>query len=147
MSKTRILVHIVFTTKNRAKTIPMESKRRLYAYIYGVIEKKGCTTLRINGMSDHVHILVNLNPCVAVSNLVKDIKVSTSQWLKEENDFKGFNGWNEGYYAASIGSEGAKACIEYIMMQECHHGVKDFIQEVQELACEYMLEWDERDWG
>ena len=146
MSKTRILVHIVFTTKHRAKTIPLPYKRRLYAYIHGIIQNYKCTTLRINGMTDHVHILVNLHPSVSLSELVKEIKRSTSLWLKETEVFKGFKGWNEGYYAASIGTGNEERCINYIKNQELHHNGKDFMQEVQELAIEYMLDWDENDW-
>ena len=146
MSKTRILIHIVFTTKNRAATIPMSCRRRLYAYMHGIIENRDSTTLRINGMSDHVHILVKLHPSIAVADLVKELKQSTSKWLKEMEEFRGFRGWNAGYYAASIGSDGEEACINYIKNQEIHHSAKDFMREAQDLAMEYMLDWDERDW-
>ena len=146
MSKTRILVHIVFTTKHRTPTIPLSNKRRLYAYMHAIINNKKCTTLRINGTSDHVHILVNLHPSLAVADLVRDLKQSTSLWLKDDIDFKGFQGWNSGYYAASISSDAEEACINYIKNQEEHHKSKNFIQESKELAIEYMLDWEERDW-
>ena len=124
----------------------MENKRRLYAYMHAIIENKKCTTLRINGISDHVHILLDLHPSVAVAVLVKELKQATSLWLKEQKDFKAFQGWNSGYYAASISHDGEEACINYIRNQEIHHNAKDFLLEARELAMEYRLDWDERDW-
>ena len=146
MSTTRILVHIVFTTKHRAETLPIAAKRRLYAYMYGIIKNKKCTTLRINGMSDHVHLLICLNPSISLADLVKDIKVSTSLWIKNQDEFTAFRGWNTGYYAASIGRDGEQRCINYIKNQEAHHSSKTFLQEAQEFAMEYMLDWSENDW-
>ena len=147
MSKTRILVHIVFSTKYRQPTISLNHKRRLYAYIHGIIQKYRCKTLRINGLADHVHILLDLHPSVALAILVKEIKQSTSLWMKNENDFRKFTGWNEGYYAASIGSNEEGACVQYIMNQDASHGEKDFITEIKLLAMEYRLDWDECDWS
>ena len=147
MSKTRILVHIVFSTKYRQPTISLNHKRRLYAYIHGIIQKYRCKTLRINGLADHVHILIDLHPSVALATLVKEIKQSTSLWMKNEIDFKKFSGWNEGYYAASIGANEESACVQYIINQDTSHNEKDFITEMKQLAMEYQFEWDERDWG
>lgn len=98
-------------------------------------------------MSDHVHLLINLNPSVSLAALVKELKQSTSLWLKTEEEFKGFEAWNEGYYAASVGSESEEACINYIKSQEDHHGKKDFMQEIRDLAMSQKIEWDERDWA
>lgn len=124
----------------------MLNKRRLYAYMHAIIENNRCSTLRINGMSDHVHILINLHPTVALATLVQELKQSTSRWLKGLEEFKGFKGWNDGYYASSIGCDSEDTCINYIKNQEIHHATRDVIQEVKEMAMVYNLEWDERDW-
>ena len=97
MSKTQILLHIVFTTKYRLQTIPLLHKRELYRYIYGIIRNYHCHTLRINGMTEHVHILLDLNPTVALADLVKKIKQSSSVWMKINPYFNLFEGWNTGY--------------------------------------------------
>ena len=146
MSKTRNLLHIVFTTKHRRKTIPIESRRRLYAYLYALLKNKHCTVLRINGLGDHIHLLIDLNPTIALADIVKEMKRSSSLWMKNEEEFKSFDGWNEGYYAASIGPSEETACINYIINQEKHHGLTDFLEEMRYWAMECKLNWDERDW-
>ena len=147
MSKTQILLHIVFTTKNRLQTIPLLHKRELYRYIHGVIRNYNCHTLRINGMTEHVHILLDLNPTVALADLVKIIKQSSSIWMKTNPYFNLFEGWNSGYYASSISPGDKNDCIDYIKNQEEHHGGKGLLEELKELTLEYHLEWDKRDWS
>ena len=147
MSKTRILIHIVFTTKNRLQTIPLLHRRDLYRFIYGVLENNKCKTLRINGMSDHVHILLDLHPTVSLASLVKEIKQSSALWMKSSLYFGLFEGWNIGYYASSISPADVDASIEYIKNQETHHGGKGLMEELKELALKYNLDWDERDWA
>ena len=146
MSKTRIIIHIVFATKHRHQTIPLLRKRELYAYINGILKNEKCQALRINGMSDHIHLLIDLNPTVSVANLVKKIKLSSSLWLKDSPYFNMFEGWNEGYYAASVGPSEEDACIQYIINQEEHHAGKGIIEEMKFMAMEHRLDWDERDW-
>ena len=147
MSKTKILVHIVFSTKHRHQTIPLLHKRDLYKYLHGIISNEKCHTLRINGMTDHVHILIDLHPSVALAHLVKKLKQASSVWMKNSLYFTLFEAWNEGYYAVSVTPQDADACINYIKNQENHHGGKGFLEEIKELAMMYHLDWDERDWG
>ena len=146
MSKTSLLCHIVFATKMRERTILMDKKRELYAYINGIIQNKNCYTIRINGMDDHIHILVDMHPTVAVADLVKVIKQSSSNWLRQNWLFPMFMGWGKGYYAASIGIEGKEACRNYIMNQEEHHRNENFMQEMERAIKETQLEWYEGDW-
>ena len=147
MSKTNILIHAVFTTKHRYQTIPLLHKRKLYEYIHGIIKAKNCRTIRINGMSDHIHILFDLHPTVAVADLIKNIKQSSTTWMKSSLYFSLFEGWNEGYYASSISPSDKDSCIEYIKSQEMHHGGQMLLDELKELALEYHLDWDNRDWS
>ena len=146
MSKTRILIHLVFSTKNRYQTIPLLRKRDLYAYINGILNSEKCKTLRINGMSDHIHILFDLHPSIALANLVKKIKQSSSVWMGASPYFCLFEGWSHGYYAASIGPDEEAVCKEYIKNQEIHHGGKELVEEMKELSLTYHLDWDDRDW-
>ena len=146
MSKTRLIHHIVFATKHRKPAINKENKRKLYAYIYGIITNHKCFLLRINGIEDHVHILVDLHPTVAVANLVKEIKQYSSHWIKSNNDFPDFDGWNEGYYAITLGPENIEACRQYIINQEIHHTGINLIDEVKSIANENNIDWFPDDW-
>jgi len=95
----QILYHIVFRTKNSAKTLPLSDSNELYRYIWGIIRNKTGTLLRINGMEDHVHLLSDLPPTIALADYVHEIKVSSSHWLKSNPKFPTFRGWAEGYAA------------------------------------------------
>ena len=141
MSTTRITCHIVFATKNRRPTIINEHKRELYAYIYGIIQNKKCTLIRMNGMADHIHLLVDIHPSVSVSELVKAIKQASSIWLKGNPNFPTFECWGEGYFAVSVGNDGIEACKNYIITQEEHHCKNDFLDELKSISKQYGLDW------
>ena len=145
MSKTNILIHIVFATKRREKTIELKYKRELFAYIMGIIKSTGSTLIRINGMGDHVHMLINLHPSVSLANLVQSVKQSSSLWIKENRIFPFWDGWGVGYYGVSIGVEAVEGCRRYIINQEEHHRVLSFREELQRIAEENELEWYEDD--
>ena len=142
MSTTRITCHIVFATKNRRPAIPQNHKRELYAYIHGILQNKKCNLIRMNGMSDHVHMLVDIHPSISVSELVKAVKQASSIWLKENHKFPMFECWGEGYFATSIGSDGIDACKNYIINQEEHHSKTNFLDELKSIARKYGLEWN-----
>ena len=147
LSKTRILIHVVFVTKNRYQTIPLLKRERLYSYIKGIISNHSCNTLAINGMSDHIHILLNLHPNQSLAEEVQQIKGSSSKWMKEEQDFIKFGGWGKGYFAASVSPTSAEACIKYIENQENHHGGKGLMEEINYLLANAGLSWYEDDWN
>lgn len=87
---TQIYYHIVFSTKNRECVLSAKSRERLFRYIWGVIKNKKCHLYRINGGEDHLHILSDLHPTVCLADFIKDIKVSTSKWIKDNQVFQGF---------------------------------------------------------
>src|SRR5215211_455758 len=95
----QILYQIVFGTKNREATIAETHTEKLYKYIWGVVKKHDCRLYRINGMEDHLHIFSDLHPSVSLSDYIKDIKVSSSLWMKDSGQFPMFKGWQEGYGA------------------------------------------------
>ena len=95
----QILYHVIFRTKNSTKTLPLSDSEELYRYIWGIIKNKKGTLLRINGMEDHVHILSDLPPTIALADYVRDIKAYSSHWLKENLKFPAFDGWAERYAA------------------------------------------------
>ena len=99
MSHRQILYHIVFGTKHRKATITETHSKALYTYIWGIIKNKKCKLFRINGVEDHIHLLSDLHPSVALADYIKDIKVASSLYMKESGLFTDFEGWAEGYGA------------------------------------------------
>ena len=146
MSKVIALYHIVFCTKNRRMTIPLEQREHLYRFIW-----KECTDefhsklLRIGGIQNHVHILVNLHPSVSLAVFVKEIKAHSSGWLAKDKRFPDFEGWAKGYFAGTASALNKSDVIEYIINQERYHLVQDFDNELFRLHEEGGLEYDNRD--
>lgn len=123
MSKTIALYHIVFCTKSREMTIPMEYKIDLYRFIWNYIRQLNCKLYRIGGISNHIHLLINLHPSVSLATLVRDIKANSSGWMKKDERFKMFKGWAAEYFASSICPGEMEKVINYIRNQEDHHKV------------------------
>ncbi len=143
---TQILYQIVFGTKHHEMTLGKEHRQQLFKYIWGVLENKKCHLYRINGIENHLHILTHLHPSVALADLVKDIKLSTTKFIKEQNLFPDFNGWQDGYGAFTYSMEAKNNLINYIKNQEEHHKIKTFRDEYRELLKEHQIEFDEKYW-
>lgn len=141
MSKTRSLHHIVFATKMRKPAISEENKRDLFAYILGILRNKKCHLLRINGVVNHIHMLVDIHPSIAMADLVRDVKQYSSAWLKDNRKFTGFDSWAKGYYAVSLGVDNIESCKAYIINQEKHHLGQDFTSEIKNMAEYNGLDW------
>lgn len=146
MSKTRILCHVVFSTHNRHKTLNPECKRDLYGFIYSVFKRHKCWVERINGIADHIHILFDLNPTVSLSDLMKELKGSSSRWLRGNSEFPYFQGWGKGYFAVSVSPESIEKVKEYIILQEAHHKTGNFYEEIAYLIKLYGMEWYPDEW-
>lgn len=140
MSKTRSYFHIVFSTKHRYKCLFRDRKEKLYQYITGIIKNKKSELLIINGMEDHIHILINLHPTVALSDMVKVIKQSSSKRIQETMFFPLFDGWTSEYFACSVSPSHIKGVKEYIEKQEEHHSIKEYEEEVVDFVTKMGLE-------
>jgi REP element-mobilizing transposase RayT len=116
----------------------------LYKYIWGILEKKKCHLYRINGIENHLHILTHLHPSVALADLIKDIKLATTEHIKEKKLFPRFGGWQDGYGAFTYSIDRKDALINYIKNQEEHHRKKTFREEYLELLKEHGIEFDEK---
>ena len=121
MAYTQILYHIVLRTKHSELTIAQEDVSPLYKYIWGIIKNKKGTLYRINGIEDHIHILSDLHPSIALADFIKSIKVATSLWMKQSPDFPYFRGWEEGYAAFTYSYKEKEVLINYIKKQQEHH--------------------------
>jgi putative transposase len=87
---TQIYYHIVFSTKDRIRALRADQREELFKYIWGLIKNQQCHLFRINGVEDHLHLLIGLHPTVSLASLIKDIKISSSTWIKDNNLFPGF---------------------------------------------------------
>jgi REP element-mobilizing transposase RayT len=141
---TQLIYHIVFATKNRAATLEESQKKRLFAFIFQLLKNKKCFLYRVNGVEDHVHILTHVHPSISISTLVKDIKVSTSIFIKRELVFKNFNGWQEGYGAFTETINTKDRLIDYVKNQEKHHEKISFFDEYKGILEDHGIAFDEK---
>ncbi len=141
MSYTNLLCHIIFRTKCSKPTICEDHCTDLYKYIWGIIIAKHCTLYRINGMPDHIHLLVEMAPSVALSDLMRAIKTSSNKFIKEHLDwYPMFEGWADEYCALSKSQEEKEKIRQYIMNQKEHHKKFSWKEEMELLMKESGLE-------
>ena len=141
---TRIVYQIVFQTRNWENTLEKLNRERLFEYMSKTLMNKKCFVYRVGGYDNHVHILISLHPTLALSSLVKDIKLSSSSFIQNENLFTHFKGWNEGYGAFTYTPEAIPKLIEYIKNQEEHHKKETPFEEINRLLKEFDVEFEER---
>jgi REP element-mobilizing transposase RayT len=141
---TQIIYQIVFSTKNRERTLTEENRNELFRYISGIIKNQKCHLYQIGGVSDHIHIVTHLHPSIALASLVKDIKLASSQQIKNTGWFNHFNGWQDGYGAFTYSFKEKDRLIEYVKNQEAHHARKNYKEELLEILKEHGVEFDEK---
>jgi REP element-mobilizing transposase RayT len=140
----QVFYHIIFSTKYREPTITDAHCHELYNYIFGIIRKKGGHLYRINGAEDHLHIFSDLHPSITLSDYIKDIKIASSFWMKEQGSFPAFNNWQEGYAAFTHSIKEKDAIVEYIKAQKEHHKKENFFNEYKRLLMEAGITFDEK---
>ena len=142
---TQIHLHFVFAVKFRKRQIQLEWKERLYQYITGIVQKNGHKLIIVNGMPDHVHILIGVRPEQSISSLMQDVKSSSSKWINEQNLTPQKFAWQEGYGAFSYSKSQLPRLIKYIENQEEHHRKTTFKEEyvgiLEELKIPYDLKY------
>lgn len=141
---TKILYHIVFGTKFRLPALDQENRKRLFKYFWGVLKNKKCHVYRINGVKDHVHILTHIHPTIALSYLIKDLKLASNSFIKEERLFPNFRGWQQGYAAFTHHFNDKDRLINYIKNQEEHHKSVRWPEELRALLKEHHVFYDEK---
>jgi putative transposase len=141
-SLARILVHLVFSTKNREPFIAMEQRPRIFGYLGGTLNAINCPVIAVGGVADHVHLLFVLGRTISLSDAVEEVKKASSKWAKE-NIHPGFY-WQKGYGAYSVSPSNVEQVKSYIENQEAHHQTMTFQEEFRELLRRHQIEWDER---
>ena len=122
----QIYIQTVFAVNGRLSLIRPEFKEELYKYITGIVRNNGQKLISINGMSDHVHILIGLKPVMPLADLVRDIKADSSDFVNRKKGIRGKFCWQEGYGAFSYGHSQLDTVIRYIQNQEYHHRRRSF---------------------
>jgi putative transposase len=141
-SLSRVLVHLVFSTKNREPFIAPEHRSRTFAYLAGTLNAIDCPAVTVGGVADHVHLLFVLARTRALSKAVEEVKKESSKWAKAAVH-AGFY-WQTGYGAFSVSPSNVPRVVEYIANQEAHHRELTFQDELRELLRRHGVEWDER---
>ena len=141
---TQIYIQTVFAVSGRLSLIRHEHKAEIYKFITGIVRNDGHKLLAINGMADHVHILLGLKPNMALSDLVRDIKSNSTNFINEQRFAPGKFGWQEGYGAFSYGRSQLNSIISYIHNQETHHRRRSFKDEYLSLLKKFEIEFDDR---
>jgi len=125
----QIYIQIVFAVKHRECLIRYSWEEELYKYITGILTNKQQKLLAINGMSDHIHIFIGMRPSCCLSDLVREVKKASTEFIKENNFTKSKFSWQEGFGAFSYSHSSIDNVIKYIMNQKEHHKVKSFKEE------------------
>jgi len=138
-SLANILVHVIFSTKNRAPLILPETEDELYPYVASI-----CRAHAVGGTENHLHIACSLARTITVSRLIEEIKRSSSKWMKTKGARYRAFAWQNGYGAFSIGQSQLGSLKGYIARQKEHHRVKTFEEEFREFLKRYQIEYDDR---
>ncbi len=140
----QIYIQIVFAVKGRENLIVQSWKDDLHKYIAGIIKGKEQKSIIVNGMPDHIHAFVGLRPSMPISDLVRDIKNNSSNFINEHKFVKGKFAWQEGYGAFSYSHSHITNVYDYILNQEEHHKKKTFREEYHELLKKFEIEFNEK---
>ena len=135
----QILYHLILKPHKREKVFTKNQRDRLYKYISVVSKNIDCPVFAINGIEDHLHILVTIKPSISLSDYIKKIKISSSIFIKANHVFPFFRKWAEGYSIFTCRMSDKKTVINYINSQEDHHKEKSLYDEINDLLveCDY----------
>ncbi len=139
-----VLVHLVFSTKDRRPLIHDSIRMEMHAYLASVLSSSENMCVRVGGVSDHVHVALFLARTESVSRVVERLKVASSKWIKTKGpEFAKFS-WQRGYAAFSVGLGDRAALVRYIDGQAVHHQRRDFQAEMRAMFAKYDVGFDER---
>lgn len=143
-SLARLHVHLVFSTKDRVPKISDAVRDSLHAYMGVILKNLGCVPIYINSVEDHVHILTDLSRTVSVSQVIEDVKKTSSKWIKSQGaEFSRF-AWQSGYGAFAVSESNVGAVRKYIATQKEHHQKKSFQDEYRQFLRRHRISFDEQ---
>ncbi len=140
----QIYIQIVFAVKGRESLISNIHREELHKYITGIVQNRGQKMLSIFCMPDHVHLLIGLKPSISISDLVRDIKAGSSNFINQQHWVKGKFNWQEGFGAFSYSKSQIDTVIKYILSQEEHHKKTTFREEYFDFLKKFEIDYDEK---
>ncbi len=139
----KLLYHIIFSTKRREPLVTPDLQASLYSYIGGILHARKGLLEEIGGMPDHVHLVIRIRPDVSVAEIVRLVKANSSKWVNERPTARGRFAWQEGYAAFSVSSSQLPGVCRYVQSQAEHHRTKTFQDEYVEFLRRHDMLFDE----
>lgn len=140
----QVYIQVVFAVKHRMPLLHQEWRGEVFKYVSGIIKAKDQKPIIVNGVEDHIHVFVGLRPSISISDLVRDIKNNSSNFINEHRWVDGRFSWQEGYGAFSYGHSQIQQVYDYILNQEEHHKRRDFKEEYRELMKKFDIPFEEK---
>jgi REP element-mobilizing transposase RayT len=140
----QIYIQVVFAVKGRGSLIHKSWKDELHKYIAGIIKGKQQKPIIVNGMPDHIHAFIGLRPSISISDLVRDIKNNSTNFINEKQFTKRKFSWQEGFGAFSYGHSQIDRVYNYILNQEKHHKKRSFREEYIDFLNKFEVEYNEK---
>jgi REP element-mobilizing transposase RayT len=139
-----VILHFVFSTKERKPWITSDIEEELYRYICGICRDLMCPVVAINGVEDHVHILLQLGKTIPFSKLISEIKSNSSRWIKSKDAYYDNFAWQGGYAGFSVSRPSLESAKKYLSLQKKHHKVMTFQEELVAMLQRAKLAYDEK---
>ena len=143
-SLSKVIVHIIFSTKDREPFLDSDVRPRMHAYLATICRDLGGELVRVGGVADHVHIVTTLPRTLSQAQMIEQIKKASSKWIKEVDACYRPFFWQRGYGAFSVSPSQVEAVLQYIDAQREHHRTRTFQEEYRELLRKHGVDFDER---
>ena len=140
----QIYMHFIFAVSKRENVIDNSWKEELYKYITGIVENRHQHLMAIGGRYDHVHMLVSLSPSMSCSDLMAEVKRSSSKWINDKGFVMGRFSWQEGFGAFSYSQSQIQNVIQYIRNQDEHHRIRTFREEYVMFLKQFCIDYDDK---
>jgi putative transposase len=141
-TESNVVLHFIFSTKNRLPIITSENRVDLFAYLGGIVRDIGATALIVNGTADHVHMLVRIRPAQSPAEIVRVVKANSSRWIREKNRRR--FAWQTGYGVFGVSESNVAEVSRYIAEQEKHHKERTFQDEYVAFLKRNKVAYDEQ---
>ena len=140
----RVLLQYVFAVKGRQNILHKSFRDEVFRYITGIIEQKGQKSIIVNGVADHVHVLVGVKPPFEMDAFIRDVKNNSSKFINKKDWLRTKFAWQVGYGVFSYNQEQVHRVYNYILNQEAHHAKQTFREEYIQFLLENEIEYDEK---
>ena len=143
-SLSKVILHLVFSTRNREPWLDANVRSRVHAYLATICRDQGAELAHVGGVTDHVHLLTSLPRTRSQAEFIEHIKKTSSKWIKVlDARYRGFF-WQRGYAAFSVSPSRVEVVVQYVKAQPEHHRTRTFQEEYRELLRKHGVDFDER---